>query len=67
MEGVALLPIRLPFSPWMQIIALAGLVALAFSTLFVDGLQFSVLSFLPFLLLITVFYFALNRRDRRKA
>jgi L-asparagine transporter-like permease len=65
-EGVALLPIRLPFSPGMQIIALAGLAALAVSTFYVEGLQFSVPSFLPFLLIITGFYFALKRRSRGK-
>jgi L-asparagine transporter-like permease len=65
-KRVAQLPIRLSFSPWMQIIALAGLAALAISTFYVDGLQFSVPSFLPFLLLITVFYFALKRRNRHK-
>ena len=63
---VALLPIRLPFSPGMQIIALTGLAALAISTFYVEGLQFSVPSFLPFLLLITAFYFALKRKKRLK-
>jgi hypothetical protein len=48
----------------MQIIALTGLIALAISTFYVDGLQYSVPSFLPFLLLITAFYFALKRRVR---
>ena len=63
---LALLPIRLPFSPGTQIIALTGLAALAISTFYVEGLQFSVPSFLPFLVLITAFYFALKRRNRRK-
>jgi amino acid transporter, AAT family len=63
-KGVALLPIRLPFSPAMQVVALAGLIALAISTFYVEGLQFSVPSFLPFLLLITAFYFALKRKKR---
>jgi amino acid transporter, AAT family len=65
-KKVALLPIRLPFSPGMQIIALTGLAALAISTFYVEGLQFSVPSFLPFLLLITAFYFALKRKNRSK-
>jgi L-asparagine transporter-like permease len=65
-KRVALLPIRLPFSPGTQIIALTGLAALAISTFYVEGLQFSVPSFLPFLVLITAFYFALKRRNRRK-
>jgi L-asparagine transporter-like permease len=65
-KRVALLPIRLPFSPGMQIIALTGLAALAISTFYVEGLQFSVPSFLPFIVLITAFYFALKRKSRRK-
>jgi L-asparagine transporter-like permease len=65
-KRVALLPIRLPFSPAAQIIALTGLAALAVSTFYVEGLQFSVPSFLPFLLLITAFYFALKRKNRSK-
>jgi L-asparagine transporter-like permease len=63
-KRVAQLPIRLPFSPGMQIIALTGLIALAISTFYVDGLQHSVPGFLPFLLLITAFYLALKRRNR---
>ncbi|MGA2048706.1 MAG: amino acid permease [Terracidiphilus sp.] len=63
---VALLPIRLPFSPWIQIIALTGLVALAISTFYVEGLQFSVPTFLPFLLFITAFYVALKQKNRPK-
>jgi hypothetical protein len=51
----------------MQIIALTGLAALAISTFCVEGLRFSVPSFLPFLLLITVFYFVLRRKSRREA
>jgi AAT family amino acid transporter len=63
-KRVAQLPIRLPFSPGMQIVALAGLAALAISTSYVEGLQFSVPSFLPFLLLITAIYFAVKRENR---
>ena len=65
-ERVALLPIRLPFSPGMQILALIALAAIAISTFYVEGLQYSVPSFLPFLLLITAFYFAPKRKARRK-
>jgi len=63
---VALLPIRLPFSPWLQIIALIGLAAIAISTFYVDGLQYSILSFMPFLLVVTAFYLTLKRRNRSK-
>jgi L-asparagine transporter-like permease len=63
---VALLPIRLPLSPYLQIAALVGLAAIAISTLLVDGLQYSVPSFIPFLLIVTVFYWTLKRRNRSK-
>ena len=60
---VARLPIRLAFSPYSQIAALAALAALVVSTFFVDGLQYSVVSFLVFLLLITGFYWMLKRSN----
>jgi hypothetical protein len=50
----------------MQILALTGLCALAISTFYVEGLQYSLPSFLPFLLLITGFYCALKRKNHRK-
>jgi L-asparagine transporter-like permease len=62
----ALLPIRLPFSPWLQILALMGLAAITISTFYVDGLQYSILSFIPFLLVVTAFYWTLKRRNRSK-
>ena len=63
----ALLPIRLPFSPYAQIAALLALAAIALSTFFVKGLEYSVPSFLPFLLAITAFYWTLKQRRGRKA
>lgn len=63
---VALLPIRLPFSPYLQSIALSGLAVIAISTFYVDGLQYSVLSFSVFLLVVTAFYWTLSRRNRGK-
>jgi len=62
---VALLPIRLPFSPFSQIAALVALAAIAVSTFYVAGLQYSVPSFIPFLLVITTLYLTLIRRNRR--
>jgi amino acid transporter, AAT family len=66
-ERIARLPIRLPLSPYLEIIALIGLAAIATSTFFVDGLQYSVLSLMPFLLLVTVFYWMLKRRNRSRS
>ncbi len=63
---VAQLPIHLPFSPYAQIAALMALAAIALSTFFVEGLKYSVPSFLPFLLVITASYWTLKRSSRRK-
>jgi len=65
-EGVAQLPICLPFSPYSQIAALIALAAIAISTYHVEGLQYSVPSFIPFLLVITAFYWTQKRRNRSK-
>jgi AAT family amino acid transporter len=59
---IAQLPIRLPFSPYPQFAALIALAAIAISTLRVKGLEYSVPSFIPFLLVISAFYWMLNRR-----
>ena len=59
----AQLPIHLPLSPFAQIAALLGLAAIVISTFYVDGLRYSVPSLVPFLLLITVFYWLLKRRN----
>ena len=58
---LALLPIRLPFSPYSQIAALIALAAITISTFYVDGLQYTVPGFIPFLLVTTVFYRVLKR------
>ena len=59
------LPIRLPFSPYAQITALIALAAIAMSTYHVEGLEYSVPSFILFLLVITAFYWMPKRRNRR--
>lgn len=64
---VAQLLIRLPFSPYPQIVALIALAAIAISTYSVEGLQYSVPGFMPFLLLITAVYWTLKRRRSRTA
>ena len=58
---VALLPIRLPFSPYSQIAALIGLAAITISTFYVEGLQYTVPSFVLFLLVVSAFHWALKR------
>jgi AAT family amino acid transporter len=58
---VAKLPIRLPFAPYAQIAALLSLAFIVIGTFYVEGLEYSVPSFMPFLLVITAFYWALKR------
>jgi L-asparagine transporter-like permease len=61
-ERVAHLPLRLrlfPYSTWLGILALVGITT---STLFVEGLQYSVPAFAPFLLLISFAYWKVRRR-----
>jgi L-asparagine transporter-like permease len=53
---IAALPIRLPFSPYAQIVGLATLAAIASSTFFVESLRYTVPDFLLFLLLIAAFH-----------
>jgi AAT family amino acid transporter len=60
------LPIRLPFSPYAQIAALVALASIAVGTFYVEGLQYSFPNFLPFLLLVTAFYWMLKRKRTRQ-
>ena len=60
---VAELPIRLSFSPYAQLAALACLAGIAIGTFYVQGLEYSVTSFILFLMLITAFYWTLRRRN----
>jgi amino acid transporter, AAT family len=53
---IAALPIRLPFSPFAQIVALAAIAAIASSTFFVESLRYTVPNFLLFLLIIAAFH-----------
>jgi amino acid transporter len=55
-EQLARLPIRMPahrISAWFAIVSL---LAISATTFFVDGLQYSVVSFLPFLALMSIMY-----------
>jgi L-asparagine transporter-like permease len=62
--GVALLPIRLRLSPYTQMAALIALAAIAVSTFFVEGLQYSIAGFALFLVAISAFFWMLQRRNR---
>jgi amino acid transporter, AAT family len=58
---IANLPIRLRFTPFSQIAALIALAGIAIGTFFVEDLKYSVLSFIPFLLAISAFYWTTGR------
>jgi AAT family amino acid transporter len=60
---LAQLPVRLRFAPFSQIAALIALAGIAVSTFYVEGLKYSVPSFVVFLLAITAFYWTLRRRN----
>jgi len=55
-EQVARLPIRLPAHRTLAIFGIVSLVAITLTTFFVDGLQYTVPSFLPFLAIISILY-----------
>ncbi len=63
---IAQLPIRLAFSPCAQILALAALAGIAIGTFYVQGLEYSVASFIPFLAIVTASYWTLRRRNRTR-
>jgi L-asparagine transporter-like permease len=63
-ERISRLPLRLrffPYSTWLGIVALLGIAA---STFYVQGLQYSVPAFAPFLLLISLGYWKVRRGKR---
>jgi AAT family amino acid transporter len=59
---IAALPIRLPFSPYAQIVGLAALAAIASSTFFVESLRYTIPDFLLLLLLISMLHLRLRRK-----
>lgn len=63
---LAQLPVRLLFAPFSEIAALIALACIAVSTFNVEGLKYSVPSFLAFLLAISAFYWTLRRWDLKQ-
>jgi AAT family amino acid transporter len=61
-ERVAKLPMRLRFFPYSTYVGIAALLGITISTFFVDGLQWTVPGFAPFLVLITIAYWFTRRR-----
>jgi AAT family amino acid transporter len=63
-ERVAKLPMRLRFYPYSTFLGIAALLGITISTFFVDGLQWTVPGFAPFLVLITIVYWFTRRRSQ---
>ena len=61
-ERVAAMPIRMPAHRVAAGFGILALSAITLTTFFVDGLQYTVPSFLPFLVIISIFYARLRRR-----
>jgi len=62
-ERVAQLPMRLHLFPYSTMLGIATLLGIAASTFYVDGLQYTVPAFAPFLLLISLAYWSIRRRS----
>ena len=58
------LPLRLKLFPLSTVVGIAALIALGFSTFFVDGLQYSVPALAVFLTVMTLAYTIVHRRIR---
>jgi len=61
-ERVAQLPMRLRFFPYSSALGIAALLGIAASTFYVEGLQYTVPAFVPFLLLISLAYWVIRRK-----
>lgn len=61
-EAVAALPLRLPAHPWSTLLALTSLVAIALTTFWVKGLEYTIPAFIPLWLLMLLGYAIYRRR-----
>jgi len=59
---IAKLPMRLRFSPYSTVLGIAALLGIAAATFYVDGLQYTIPAFAPFLLLMSIAYWRITRR-----
>ena len=62
-ETIARLPMRLRLFPYSTYVGIAAILGIAASTFYVDGLQYTVPAFVPFLLLMSVAYWSMKRRQ----
>lgn len=61
-ERIARLPMRLRFFPYSTGLGIVALLGIAASTFYVEGLQYTVPAFAPFLVLISLAYWRLKRK-----
>jgi amino acid transporter, AAT family len=61
-EVDARLSMRLAFSPYSNWLGIAALLGIAGTTFYVDGMQYTVPAFLPFLLAMSLVYWRVSRR-----
>jgi amino acid transporter, AAT family len=61
-ERVASLPMRIWFFPYSTILGIVVLLGITVSTFFVDGLQYTVPAFAPFLLLFSLAYLNVRKK-----
>jgi L-asparagine transporter-like permease len=63
-ERLAGLPMRMWFFPFSTLLGIAALLGITVSTFYVDGLQYTVPAFGPFLLLISLAYLKVRNRNQ---
>jgi L-asparagine transporter-like permease len=61
-DRLARLPLRLPFHPLPTVAGIAAMLGISVATFYVDGLQYTIPAFLPFLAVVTLIY--LMRRGK---
>ncbi len=59
-QRIAQLPMRMRFYPYSTLLGIVVLLGITLSTFYVDGLQYTVPAFLPFLLLVSVAYWRMQ-------
>jgi L-asparagine transporter-like permease len=63
-ERVAQLPMRLHFYPYSTGMGLLAIAGITITTFYVNGLQYTVPAFLPFLLVVSVAYWRIQSKER---
>jgi AAT family amino acid transporter len=61
-QRIAQLPMRIRFYPYSTLLGIFVLLGITVSTFYVDGLQYTVPAFVPFLVLISVAYWRIQRK-----